>query len=123
MSHLTPPLDVGPARVVPQPAGDREGWPDHEPDMGRTGNPVNWCPRCRLEADAHANTTGPYIVPIPAPVPTDQQEAAREKLIARDASSAVRTYLWDTYEIRADDIHIRTLIRKAMCTHPLRRED
>lgn len=25
----------------------------HEPDRGRTGNPANWCVRCRLDAAKH----------------------------------------------------------------------
>ena len=31
---------------------DTSKWPPHEPDARRTGNPVHWCERCRLEAAA-----------------------------------------------------------------------
>ena len=39
---------------TPDHATERVDWPDHEPDAGRTGNPVNWCERCRLEAQSLA---------------------------------------------------------------------
>lgn len=40
--------------------------PPHEPDLGRTGNPAQWCDRCRIEAKlAHfepEEDTDPYEV-------------------------------------------------------------
>lgn len=38
--------------------------PPHEPDYGRTGNPVHWCERCRIDAErAKSQTTDPPAHP------------------------------------------------------------
>ena len=37
------------------------GWPEHEPDMGRTGHPKYWCERCRLELERIATAPPPSV--------------------------------------------------------------
>lgn len=61
---------------LPTPTPDhgqaRSDWPDHEPDAGRTGNPVNWCERCRLEAQSLAAPPQDRVSEA-IPLPTDDE--------------------------------------------------